>query len=89
MATYTATAPNGVTYTFTAKTKPVAVRFLLNAPKPGSHWYDREVPGTGVTGKDFPYVVSTHKSVNAAETSFQAPAFRKLPATIVTDIREA
>jgi hypothetical protein len=82
LTTYTATAPNGATYTFRASTKPAAVRFLdITGTR------DAGAPNVG----DRTYIISTHRSVKAAGTSFQAPVWRQFlrPDSVCTDIREA
>jgi hypothetical protein len=80
---YTATAPNGSAYTFRASSKPAAVRFLDIT---GTRMDDGQ-PNVG----DNSYIISTHRSVKAAGTSFQSPTWRELlrPDSVVTDIREA
>jgi hypothetical protein len=79
---FTATAPNGATYTFRASTKPAAVRFLdITGTR------DAGAPNVG----DRTYIISTHRSVAAAGTSFQTPVWKQFlrPDSVCTEIREA
>lgn len=81
MTNFEATAPNGMTYRFRASKAPAAVRFL-QVPA-------GEVTGDGSKVTDL-YVITTHRTVQAAGKSFTVPQWRELlrPDSVVTEIRE-